>query len=54
MSRDDLGEVRMIRHFDDELNELRSKILSMGALVEAQLQDALRALTERDPGLAKR
>jgi phosphate transport system protein len=44
----------MQRHFDDELNDLRAKILSMGELVEAQLQNALRALTDRDSGLARK
>lgn len=42
----------MQRHFDDELNDLREKILRMGGLVETQLQDSLRALTDRDSGLA--
>lgn len=43
----------MQRHFDEELAELRSKILSMGELVETQIANALHALVERDSGLAK-
>ena len=42
----------MQRHFDDELSDLRLKILNMGSLVESQLQNALRALVERDSSLA--
>lgn len=43
----------MHRHFDDELNDLKSKILRMGGLVETQIQGALRALVERDSDLAR-
>ena len=44
----------MLRHFDEELKELKAKILSMGSMVESQIQGALRALTERDSALARR
>ncbi|OLC42058.1 MAG: phosphate transport system regulatory protein PhoU [Nitrospirae bacterium 13_1_40CM_4_62_6] len=44
----------MDRHFDEELKELKAKILRMGSLVESQIQGALRALTERDSALARR
>ncbi|OLB02997.1 MAG: phosphate signaling complex protein PhoU [Nitrospirae bacterium] len=44
----------MDRHFDEELKELKAKILSMGSMVESQIQGALRALTERDSALARR
>lgn len=43
----------MDRHFDEELKELKGKILRMGAVVESQIQGALRALTERDSALAR-
>jgi len=43
----------MQRHFDEELAALKSKILRMGALVEEQLQEALRALVERNESLAR-
>ncbi|MGB0910213.1 MAG: phosphate signaling complex protein PhoU [Nitrospirales bacterium] len=36
------------RHFDEELVELKQKILRMGALVEEQIQQATKALVERD------
>ena len=43
----------MQRHFDDELIELKQKILRMGALVEDQLQQATKALIDRDVVLAQ-
>ena len=42
-----------IRHFDQELDDLKQKLLSMGAAVENQIQTALRALVERDTELAQ-
>ncbi|NWF73882.1 MAG: phosphate signaling complex protein PhoU [Nitrospirae bacterium] len=42
----------MERHLDLELTDLRQKLLLMGRSVESQLQDVLRALTERDSNLA--
>jgi phosphate transport system protein len=44
----------MERHFDEELKELKATILRMGALVESQIQGALKALTERDSELARK
>ena len=43
----------MQRHFDEELASLKQKILRMGALVEEQIQEALKALVERDEVLAR-
>ena len=43
----------MQRHFDEELAELKEKILRMGALVEEQIQQALKALVERNDALAR-
>jgi len=40
------------RHLDLELTDLRQKLLLMGGSVESQLQDVLRAMTERDSNLA--
>jgi phosphate transport system protein len=42
----------MQRHFDDELKELKEKLLQMGSLVEQQIRLAIRALIERDSTLA--
>jgi phosphate transport system protein len=44
----------MHRHFDDELKDLKSKLLRMGGMVEDQIQGSLRALVERDSALARR
>jgi len=44
----------MQRHFEQELQDLKGKILRMGSLVEEQVQGALRALTERDSDLARK
>ena len=43
----------MHRHFDDELKDLKAKLLRMGGMVEDQIQGALRALVERDTRLAR-
>ena len=43
----------MHRHFDDELKDLKAKLLRMGGMVEEQIQGALRALVERDSHLAR-
>jgi phosphate transport system protein len=43
----------MHRHFDEELKNLKSKLLRMGGMVEDQIQGALRALVERDSELAR-
>ncbi|MBI3595640.1 MAG: phosphate signaling complex protein PhoU [Nitrospirae bacterium] len=44
----------MQRHFDEELATLKEKILRMGAMVEEQIANAIKALVERDPELAQR
>lgn len=43
----------MQRHFDEELGDLKQKILHMGALVEDQVERAKKALIERNETLAK-
>ncbi len=44
----------MERHFEEEFDKLKSKILMMGTLVEDQIRNALTALIERDEALAQR
>ena len=41
------------RHLDDELNELRDRVLLLGGEVEASLQRAMSALLERDSERAR-
>ena len=43
-----------LKQFDTELEEIRSRVLQMGGLVEEQITHALAALTTGDPGLARR
>lgn len=47
-----LGE-HISRQFNEELEDVRSKVLQMGGLVEQQLANAVRALVHGDPGRAK-
>ena len=44
----------MQRHFDQELADLKSQILRMGALVESQIEGSIKALVDRDVDLASR
>lgn len=43
-----------MRQFDEELTALKERILRMGALVETQVSNAIKALVERDVELARR
>jgi phosphate transport system protein len=43
----------MQRHFDEELKTLKEKILQMGAMVEAQIANAIKSLVERNSDLAR-
>ena len=41
------------RQYEEELQQLRGKVLEMGGLVEKQIGDAVSSLTRRDSGLAR-
>ena len=41
------------QQFDDELEDIRNRVMAMGGLVEQQLSDALRSLSDIDAGLAE-
>lgn len=43
----------MKRHFDEEQKALKEKILRMGAMVEEQVANAIKALVDRDTDLAR-
>jgi phosphate transport system protein len=53
ISPDDLGEVMIQRHFDEELSDLKTKLLRMAGQVEDQIDQALTALVTRDSALAR-
>ncbi|HHJ14358.1 MAG TPA: phosphate signaling complex protein PhoU [Gammaproteobacteria bacterium] len=40
------------RRYNEELEDIRNRVLAMGGLVEQQLSDAMTALEKRDAGLA--
>ncbi|HET6371135.1 MAG TPA: phosphate signaling complex protein PhoU [Nitrospiria bacterium] len=43
----------MQRHFDEELKNLKEKILRMGAMVEEQIANAIKSLVDRNSDLAR-
>ena len=45
---------RHVRHFQDELEQLKTRLLEMGGLAEDRLRAALRGLVERQPELVER
>jgi phosphate transport system protein len=42
------------RHYESELQELKQEILYLGATVEEMIANAMKALVQRDPDLARR
>jgi phosphate transport system protein len=42
---------RQARHFEEDLETLKARLLKMGGLAEAHLSEAVRALVERDPAV---
>ena len=45
---------RHARHFQDELDELKERLLQMGGLAEERLRMAVRSLVDRDTALMDR
>lgn len=43
-----------VKRYDNELEEIRSKVLAMGGLVSQQLTDAITAITTGDSGLGEK
>jgi len=52
MSTDKIGQ-HILHQFDDDLESIRSKVMSMGGLVEKQLENSLIALVNNDSLLAE-
>ena len=46
-------ENHIMKQFDDELEEIRTRLMEMGGKVEQQLQNAIRAVSEADSKLAE-
>lgn len=46
-------EKHIMKQFDDELEEIRTRLMEMGGKVEQQLQNAIRAVSEVDSKLAE-
>jgi phosphate transport system protein len=45
---------RVVRHFQDELEQLKTRLLEMGGLAEEQVRTAVKGLTDRDHALIER
>ena len=41
---------RVFRHFQEDLDTLKQRLLAMGGLAEERVREAIRGLSERDPG----
>lgn len=52
MNDNDLGQ-HISQQYDQELEDVKNKVLQMGGLVESQLNNALKALMEQDSDLAE-
>ena len=45
---------RQVPHFQEELQQLKTRLLEMGGLAEDRVRAALQALVERDPAVVER
>jgi len=48
-----MSDTHIVRQYEEELREIKDKVVCLGGLVEQQISEAVRALTERDTGLAE-
>ena len=46
-------ENHIMKQFDEELEEIRTRLMEMGGKVEQQLQNAVKAVTDADSKLAE-
>ena len=49
-----MASTEHVRHFQEELEQLKTRLLEMGGLAEDRVRSALRALVERDASLVDR
>jgi phosphate transport system protein len=49
-----MSSERHLRHFQEELDHLKARLLEMGGLAEDRLRQAVRGLVERDPAAIER
>jgi phosphate transport system protein len=49
----DPGDEQLMRHFVEDLELLKTKLLEMGALVESAIQRSISAVTQKDRGAAE-
>src|SRR5204863_2438768 len=47
-------EARVVRHFQEELDQLKRRLLEMGGLAEEHVRQAIKGLVERDQALTDR
>src|SRR6478609_5199185 len=45
---------RVVRHFQEELDQLKTRLLEMGGLAEEHVRLAIKGLVDRDPVLTER
>ncbi len=43
-----------VRHFEEELDQLKARLLEMGGMAEERLRAAVRAVVERDPAMVEK
>jgi len=48
-----VAQQHIVKKFDDEIEHLRSTVLKMGEIAQRQVEEAVRALVEREMGTAK-
>src|SRR5207249_4617667 len=51
------GKIRImatVPHFQEELDQLKARLLEMGGLAEDRVRSAVKALVDRDPSLVER
>src|SRR4029077_3987257 len=50
----DMNTDRHVRHFQEELDQLKARLLEMGGIAEERVREAVQSLPARDRGLVER